>query len=472
MFSLYESESSESESETNNEHDIEGITMNQYLGKTNESCQRTFDTTPYQNVYSVPNTLIQELHNKQFTGEVDQDVHEHVEEVLYLCSLFNIPNVSRYSLILKVFPISLTGAARTWFNKIPSESKQSWDSLQIAFLKQFYPPSRMTELLHNIHRFVQVKEEALYQAWERYNELFYRCPTHDLNKHQMPIQRTANHCYKWHAEIGFGPKDNFGHKVMKTFVKSKEEYGELFMKRRDERSRMEKEQKREEVKSMMSTTKVGIEELVSKYVKETTKRQAREEVMMKTCVESTMASLKAHNERITKLKKIVEECDLAIKNGLKNSIVTEEIVNTVTTGIKKETIVEPRTFSEKVKSRIYKEKLLLKDLGTPPMNLPLIESIKDNSKKVQFVQDFINQKESLEEMAFVKLNARCSASKIATQSSSLYSIIQETSTRFKDGCEGFVIVVIGGNNSGSKGGVVFVCFCSAKELCFTDVRLL
>ena len=55
------------------------------------------------------------------------------------------------------------------------------------------------------------------------------------------IQRLANHCYKWHAETGFGPKDNFGHKVMKTFVKSKEEYGELFMRRREERNSMEEE---------------------------------------------------------------------------------------------------------------------------------------------------------------------------------------------------------------------------------------
>ena len=49
IFSFYESEPSESESETNGEHDIEGITMNQYLGRTNESCQRTFDATPDQN---------------------------------------------------------------------------------------------------------------------------------------------------------------------------------------------------------------------------------------------------------------------------------------------------------------------------------------------------------------------------------------------------------------------------------------
>ena len=264
IFSFYDSESSNSEAEVSNVSDNDEITMNQYLEKTNASCQRTFDSTPNHDGYSIPSTLVEELHRKQFAGEANDDVHEHVEEVLYLCGLFNIPNVSRYSLILKVFPISLTGAAKIWFNRLPPESKQSWDNLRRAFLKHYCPPSRISELLGKIHRFMQVKEETLYQAWERYNELLYRCPMHNLNKHQMviifyrgldkynrqllddqlhipkmtpdlaleAIQRIANHCYKWHAETGFGPKDNFKHKVMKTFIKSKDEYGEFFMKRR------------------------------------------------------------------------------------------------------------------------------------------------------------------------------------------------------------------------------------------------
>ena len=160
---------------------------------------------------------------------------------------------------------------------------------------------------------------------------------------------------------------------------------------------------------MISTQKVGIEEFVSKYIEETTKRQAREEVMMKKFVESTTTSIKAHNERINKLERIVDEFQSTIKNRLKSSIGTEEIVNTVTTGVTSKTTVKPKTFSEKVKSRKYTEKLLLDDLGTILVNQPLIESIKDDSNSVQFMQDLINQKENLEEMASVKLNARCSA---------------------------------------------------------------
>ncbi|GJX93639.1 hypothetical protein Tco_0348225 [Tanacetum coccineum] len=38
--------------------------------------------------------------------------------------------------------------------------------------------------LEDIHNFKQKGDESLYQAWERYNDLLYKCPTHDINSHQ------------------------------------------------------------------------------------------------------------------------------------------------------------------------------------------------------------------------------------------------------------------------------------------------
>ncbi|GKC63394.1 hypothetical protein Tco_1095992 [Tanacetum coccineum] len=38
--------------------------------------------------------------------------------------------------------------------------------------------------LEVIHNFKQEGDESLYQAWERYNDMLYKCPTHDINSHQ------------------------------------------------------------------------------------------------------------------------------------------------------------------------------------------------------------------------------------------------------------------------------------------------
>ncbi|GJY29999.1 hypothetical protein Tco_0405766 [Tanacetum coccineum] len=41
--------------------------------------------------------------------------------------------------------------------------------------------------LEDIHNFKQEGDESLYQAWERYNDLLYKCPTHDINSHQKVV---------------------------------------------------------------------------------------------------------------------------------------------------------------------------------------------------------------------------------------------------------------------------------------------
>ena len=49
----------------------------------------------------------------------------------------------------------------------------------------------MAQQLEEIHNFKQEGDESLYQAWDRYNDLLFKCPTHDLNK-----QQTMNIFYK------------------------------------------------------------------------------------------------------------------------------------------------------------------------------------------------------------------------------------------------------------------------------------
>lgn len=66
----------------------------------------------------------------------------------------------------KVFPISLTGQARKWFNRLPREYKATWENLRKAFIQRFYQPTKLASSLREIYRFVQIKEETLYQAWE------------------------------------------------------------------------------------------------------------------------------------------------------------------------------------------------------------------------------------------------------------------------------------------------------------------
>ncbi|GJV88972.1 hypothetical protein Tco_1532910 [Tanacetum coccineum] len=60
----------------------------------------------------------------------------------------------------------------------------SWDLLKKAFIQRYCPLSNTAKQLEEIRNFKQEGDKTLYQAWERYNDLLYKCPTHDINSHQ------------------------------------------------------------------------------------------------------------------------------------------------------------------------------------------------------------------------------------------------------------------------------------------------
>ncbi|GJY27284.1 hypothetical protein Tco_0402010, partial [Tanacetum coccineum] len=119
-----------------------------------------------------------------FSGNKNDDAHEHVERVLDIVSLFNIPRVSHDAVMLRVFPITLIGASKRWVDRLPPGTVDSWDLLKKAFIQRYYPPSKTAKQLEEIRNFKKEGDETLYQAWERYNDLLYKCLTHDINNHQ------------------------------------------------------------------------------------------------------------------------------------------------------------------------------------------------------------------------------------------------------------------------------------------------
>ncbi|GKE41218.1 hypothetical protein Tco_1464623, partial [Tanacetum coccineum] len=148
--------------------------------------------------YSHHETIMCELREDTFSGNKNEDAHDHIDRVLIIVGLFNVLGVSKDAVMLRVFPFTLIGVAKIW--------------------------------LEDIHNFTQEGDESLYQAWERYNDLLYKCPTHDINSHQKvnifykglstmnrqlldlqgpipgmtlaqaltAIQTMADHSYKWH----------------------------------------------------------------------------------------------------------------------------------------------------------------------------------------------------------------------------------------------------------------------------------
>nr|GEY12666.1 hypothetical protein [Tanacetum cinerariifolium] len=69
--------------------------------------------------------------------------------------------------MLRVFPITLTRAAKMWVDRLSLGTINTWDLLKKAFIQRYCPPSKTTKQLEEIHNFKQEDNGMLYQAWER-----------------------------------------------------------------------------------------------------------------------------------------------------------------------------------------------------------------------------------------------------------------------------------------------------------------
>ncbi|GJW60197.1 reverse transcriptase domain-containing protein, partial [Tanacetum coccineum] len=102
-----------------------------------------------------------------------------MEELLRAPTEGNVPNDV---IKLMMFPYSLEGAAKTWYEKEPPNSILTWEDLVTKFVNQFFPPSKTTHLKNEISRFTQKFEETFSEAWERFKELLRACPHHGFTE--------------------------------------------------------------------------------------------------------------------------------------------------------------------------------------------------------------------------------------------------------------------------------------------------
>ncbi|GJT64914.1 reverse transcriptase domain-containing protein [Tanacetum coccineum] len=92
-----------------------------------------------------------------------------------------------HQVMLRGFPMSLTGAASHWLRNKPTGSITTWEDLKTNFLSKYCPPARTAKKMEEINNFQQEPDENLYQAWERFKELLMKCPQHYLTDMQEVV---------------------------------------------------------------------------------------------------------------------------------------------------------------------------------------------------------------------------------------------------------------------------------------------
>ncbi|GJU06442.1 retrovirus-related pol polyprotein from transposon TNT 1-94 [Tanacetum coccineum] len=71
-------------------------------------------------------------------------------------------NTFSYQVMLRAFPVSLTGAASRWLRNQPSGSITTWEDLKSKFLSKYCPPARTAKKMEEINNFQQEPDESLF----------------------------------------------------------------------------------------------------------------------------------------------------------------------------------------------------------------------------------------------------------------------------------------------------------------------
>ncbi|GKG19667.1 reverse transcriptase domain-containing protein [Tanacetum coccineum] len=66
---------------------------------------------------------------------------------------FAIKDTKNEVVYLMMFPLSLTGEAKTWLDELNEETIKTWDELQTAFISRFFPPYLFDRILREIRAF-------------------------------------------------------------------------------------------------------------------------------------------------------------------------------------------------------------------------------------------------------------------------------------------------------------------------------
>jgi hypothetical protein len=83
----------------------------------------------------------------------------HMNELSALSNLFSDDTKLRTYFVAKIFPFSLKGEAKNWFNNLSPRSIDSPINLVNAFFQKYFPASAQHAALQKIFDFVQVKAE-------------------------------------------------------------------------------------------------------------------------------------------------------------------------------------------------------------------------------------------------------------------------------------------------------------------------
>ncbi|GJW81301.1 hypothetical protein Tco_0145276 [Tanacetum coccineum] len=118
--------------------DINTLTMEQYLALSQKN-QAPGVVKPKigGNVnFEIKSQFMRELREDTFSENKNEDAHDHIDRVFSIIDLFSIPEVSKETVMLRVFLFTLTGSAKRLMDRLALGTINTWGLLKKAFIQR------------------------------------------------------------------------------------------------------------------------------------------------------------------------------------------------------------------------------------------------------------------------------------------------------------------------------------------------
>ena len=125
---------------------------------------------------------LQMLQNILFHGLPSENPNIQLTNFIEVRDTIKYNGVTDEALRLRLFPLLLGDRAKHLLTSQPPDSITSWNDLVLTFLKKFFPPAKIAQLVQEINTFRQFEGENLAEAWDKFHELLRRCPHHRLTR--------------------------------------------------------------------------------------------------------------------------------------------------------------------------------------------------------------------------------------------------------------------------------------------------
>nr|GEX63034.1 reverse transcriptase domain-containing protein [Tanacetum cinerariifolium] len=125
--------------------------------------------------FEIKTYLLQLVPVNPYHGFERENPHTHINNFQMITSTLKFRDVPNDVIKLMMFPYSLEGSARVWYDKEPPNSILTCEHLVNKFVNQFFSPSKTNHLKNEISRFTQRFEETFEEAWKRFKKMFRAC---------------------------------------------------------------------------------------------------------------------------------------------------------------------------------------------------------------------------------------------------------------------------------------------------------